>query len=190
VKFKDESKRLLIIDKTLDLVLLEGVAGLKMAKLAKEVGISPSTLYVYYKNKDALIISIFTDIIKEQTKISKKQLNTDLAYKIKLKTIWRQWLKFSVTNFKEMNFMEQVKQSPYLEKIPTQIITEKQGLSDTLFKVGKEQELLKNIDDEILTSIIGSMLKVSSELIIKNKISLNKKDTDMMFAFLWDAIKN
>ncbi len=190
MKLKDESKRLLIIDKTLDLVLLEGIAGVKMAKLAKEVGISPSTLYVYYKNKEALIISIFTDLMQEQTNISQKQLLADLPYKIKVKTIWLQWLKFSVTNFKEMNFLEQVKQSPYLEKIPTQIITEKQGLSDTLFREGKEQELVKNIDDEILIAIIGSMLEVTSKLIIENKISLNKKDTDMMFSFLWDAIKN
>jgi len=190
MKLKDESKRLLIIDKTLSLVLSEGIAGIKMAKLAKEVGISPSTLYVYYSSKQALIISLFTDLIKEQTIISKKQLASDLPYKIKLKTIWLQWLNFSISNFREMNFIEQVKQSPYFEKIPAQIKTDKQGVSTNLFKEGKEQQLLKNVDDKILIAIIGSMLKQTSELIVNKELTLKKKDTDMMFTFLWDAIKN
>ncbi|MCG8330482.1 MAG: TetR/AcrR family transcriptional regulator [Chitinophagales bacterium] len=51
MKQKDLHKESTIIEKTLDIV---SETGIKMSVLAKHVGVSPSTLYVYFETKEDL----------------------------------------------------------------------------------------------------------------------------------------
>lgn len=190
MKLKDESKKIAINQKTLDIVFEKGIAGIKMADLARNVGVSPSTLYVYYTSKEDLVISLFTELMEEQTSANRSQLALDLPYKLKLKKVWLHWLNFSINNFKEMNFIKQVKQSPYYDKVPSKVKEEKLGLSTELFNLGKEQEILKRIDNSILEGIVGALLMQTTTLILNKDLDLNEENTDMMFSLLWDAIKS
>ena len=67
MKLKDNNKEIAIIEQTLNIVYETGIAGVKMSKLAKQVGISPSTLYVYFETKENLIVSIGLKILKDIT---------------------------------------------------------------------------------------------------------------------------
>ena len=85
MRTKDEAKRRAIIDKTLDIVQEEGIAGLKMAVLARQVGIAPGTLYLYYRSKEALIVSIYTELFEEYSLTVYSQMAKDLPYKKRIK---------------------------------------------------------------------------------------------------------
>lgn len=190
MRVKDESKRLAIIESTLDIVFLKGFAGVKMATLAKEVGISVSTLYVYYKNKEDLIVSIAVELIERETKRSSQNITEDLPYKLKLKAMWIYWINFSINHSKEMNFLMQVKQSPYYDKVPLSVKETKNRMGTDLFEIGKKEGLIKNVTNEILESVMGAVLFKTVDLILNKQLQLNKKDTDLMFSFAWDAIKS
>ncbi|MDY8136028.1 TetR/AcrR family transcriptional regulator [Aquimarina sp. 2201CG5-10] len=190
MRVKDETKRLAIIDHTLAIVFEKGFAGIKMADLAKRIGISVSTLYVYYKNKEDLIVSIATELIEQGSKRSSKSITNDLPFKLKLKTMWLYWIDFSVNHNKEMSFIMQVKQSPYYDKVPEGVKETKNRLGKELLELGKSEGLIKNINNEILESIIGAVLFETVNLILNKKLELNQKDTDLMFSFVWDAIKS
>lgn len=190
VRVKDDSKREAIIKKTIDIVFEKGFAGVKMADLAKRVGISVSTLYVYYKNKEDLIVSISSELIKTVSEASSKELDHGLPYKLKMKAVWLYWVNYGINNTKEMSFINQVKQSPYYEKIPKSILEAKHKIGVELFELGKKEGLIKNVDNEILASIIGALLGEAVKLILNGKIKMNKKDSDIMFSFVWDAIKS
>ena len=56
MKLKDTAKKEAIVAETIDIVFRKGFSGIKMAELARLVGVSPSTLYVYYKSKEDLIV--------------------------------------------------------------------------------------------------------------------------------------
>ena len=190
VRVKDDSKRQTIIEKTIDIIFEQGFAGIKMSDLAKRVGISVSTLYVYYKSKDDLIVSISSELIATVSKTSTKELNDDLPYKLKMKAMWLYWINYGVNHTKEMSFINQVKQSPYYEKIPKSILEAKHRIGLELFELGKKEGLIKNIDNEVLASVISALLSETVKLILNGKIKMNKKDNDEMFSFVWDAIKN
>ena len=190
MRVKDETKRLAIIENTLDIVFDKGFAGVKMSTLAKRVGISVSTLYVYYENKEDLIVSIATELIARITKNSVQDITEDLPFKLKMKAMWLYWVNFSINNSKEMNFITQIKKSPYYDKIPTAVIETKNRLGIDLFELGKKEGLIRDIHNEILESIIGAILLETVNLILNKKIQLNKKDTDVMFSFAWNAIKS
>lgn len=189
MKPKDEHKRIAIRNKTLEIVLEKGIAGVKMADLAKRVGISPSTLYVYYKNKEDLIIAIFSELLTAEIENSRKEINDDLSYQSKIKSIWLHWLDFGINNFNEMNFIEQVKQSPYYEKAPETVRTIGYKLGGDLFDEGKNLAIIKNIDNQIIIMTMKSFLGQTIEMILKKELELNKRNTDLMFSLFWDAIK-
>ncbi|OUS02864.1 hypothetical protein A9Q86_02105 [Flavobacteriales bacterium 33_180_T64] len=190
VRVKDNAKRLAIIENTLDIVFEKGFAGIKMADLAKRVGISPSTLYVYYKSKEELVVSVFKELIKHKTAQSEKDIAKDLPYKLKLKALWLYWINVSINQSKEMNYINQIKQSPYYDLVPDDIKDIGYSVGFDLFDLGKSEGLIKNVDNEILATIMKALLMQTVTMIADNRISLDKKNSDLMFSFLWDAIKS
>ncbi len=190
MRVKDENKKRAIIQHTIDVIFEKGIAGVKMSSLARNVGVSPSTLYVYYKSKDALITSIFAEIMEKQTLVTRKKLKQEISFKLKLKEIWLQWLKYSIDNYKEMVFLRQVKQSPYFEKLSHKTKSDKIELGNDIFEEGKNQSAVKDVDSQILSAIVSAILHQGTALIISNELSFNKKDTDMLFDFVWDAVKS
>ncbi len=190
MKLKDESKRMAIVSKTIDIVFDKGFAGVKMAELARLVGVSPSTLYVYYKNKEDLIVSIAIALIKDVSSNSTNEVKEELPFKLKLKAVWYYWLDFSINHSKEMSFLQQVKQSPYYSLVPSEIKDEKAQMANSLLDLGKKEGLIKDVDNDILSAVIGSMLSETCKMILNKKLKLNKSDNDMMFSMLWDAIKS
>ncbi|WP_196884952.1 TetR/AcrR family transcriptional regulator [Aureivirga sp. CE67] len=190
MKLKDEEKRIRIKNETINIIFEKGFAGVKMAELARKVGISPSTLYVYYKNKEDLIVSICSELIKEQMKKSKQNMNENLSFKLQLKSIWLHWVNFGINNHKEMSFLTQVKQSPYYQKVPQDIRDDKMKAGIGLIEMGKEAKELKNIDTGIILGIIDAMLKQTIFFVTSKQLSIKEKDLNMMFDITWNAIKH
>jgi len=189
MKLKDEEKKKMIVQKTLDIVYLKGFSGVKMAELARLVGVSPSTLYVYYKNKEDLIISMCTELMNNQAEKSVSEIAPGIPYQLKLKKLWLFWVSFSINNAKEMSFLIQVKQSPYYDKVPEEVKMNKLKVGFELIDYGKQEGLIKDLDNEIIVAIMGAILTETVTLITNKKIKFNNKDLDMMFSLLWDAIK-
>ena len=190
MRLKDENKRIAIIDTTLDIVLEKGFAGVKMSTVAKKVGISVSTLYVYYANKEDLISSIATELIERVIIQSNQSFTHNLPFKLRLKSVWSYWVDFSINNRKEMNFITRVKQSPYYDKVPMAIKDIKSKLSIELFELGKQEGLIRNVDNEVLEAITRAILYETVELILTKKMTQNDEDMDLMFSFVWNAIKS
>ena len=59
MRLQDENKKAAIFHATIKLVNEIGFASASIAKIAN---VSPATIYIYYKNKDDLLVSIFVDI--------------------------------------------------------------------------------------------------------------------------------
>lgn len=190
MKLKDETKKASIRQATLNVVLKNGIAGVKMARIAKDVNLSVSTLYVYHKNKEELLTSIYLDIFRERLAISNTNESEGLSFVLRLNKKWLTSVNFSTKNYRELNFVEQMKRSPYYEKILRKIKAEKHLLFDSILEEGRNQKLIKNVDNQILMSIYIASVRETSKLIMNQRISNNKKDMDLMFSFFWDSIKS
>lgn len=55
---RDADKISLVRQKAIELIATHGLEGFSMNKLAKACGISVATLYIYYKDRDDLILKI------------------------------------------------------------------------------------------------------------------------------------
>ncbi len=190
MKVKDENKRTRIIEKSMDIVYTSGIAGVKMAQLAKMVGISPSTLYVYFKSKEELLASIYSELMVQDLDMTHIQSDLELPYKLKMKKLWLQWVNYAINNAKEMNFITQYKQSPYYDKLPEEIKMKNKKIAFELFDEGIKQGLIKDLDMTILSAVMMGMLDQTVQLVLLKKIKFNQENSDLMFSLTWDAIKS
>lgn len=189
MRTKDNKKKQAIIKHTLDLVMKEGIAGINMAKLAKRVKISPGTFYLYYKNKEDLIISIYSEFFEDSVTVAKEIMQRELPYRERIKKVWTYWITFNIENHKALNFYLQVRQSPYVHKLPPKTIEGLEDLGETMFQEGIQKEVIKNVSTTFLTSVIGSSVQQAASLILNKQAAMEGEDIEILFSFLWDAIK-
>src|SRR5690554_4621286 len=71
---KRSDKRKRILDGALKAFALKGFYNTKVSEIAQEAGVADGTIYLYFKNKDDLLISLFEDRMEWII----ERLNTDL----------------------------------------------------------------------------------------------------------------
>ena len=58
---KDDEKQKSIKEAVIKLILKEGFHGTSISKIAKEAGVSPATVYIYYENKEMMLQDIYLE---------------------------------------------------------------------------------------------------------------------------------
>lgn len=117
MRTRDLVKEELVRQKTVELVVEEGLDNFSVNKLAKACGISVATLYIYYKDKDDLIVKVAIEEAKKSSARMVKGLDPELSFAEGLKKQWKNRIK-EMKDFPEVvNFFEQVRASKYQEKV-------------------------------------------------------------------------
>ena len=63
MRIKDDNKKNAITKAVISLSNEIGFSNVSMSKIAKRAGVSSSTLYVYYENKDDMFSKVYADVI-------------------------------------------------------------------------------------------------------------------------------
>lgn len=117
MRTRDENKEQLVRQKALEILVKEGFDGFSMQKLAKAANVSPATLYIYFKDKDDLIVKIG---IEEGMKLKKGTLegfDPGMPFEEGLRHQWKSRSTFWINNPLSYELFELLRQSSYKEKI-------------------------------------------------------------------------
>ncbi len=113
MRTRDESKEKAIHDEALKLIVTQGFDGLSMHKLAKAAGVSPATIYIYYKDREDLIKQMAAKEIDNLLEASLKNFNPQMSFSEGLKIQWKNRSRYFMEHPLQMKFMEQIRYSPY-----------------------------------------------------------------------------
>lgn len=94
----------------------KGFDGFSMQKLAKAANVSPATLYIYFKDREDLILSIYAEVNQRMTDATLKNFNPDMHFEEGLKIQWINRARHSLQHAEEMQLLEQIRFSPLYEK--------------------------------------------------------------------------
>ena len=189
MKPKDINKEIAIVQQAIDIVSETGIAGIKMSKLAKRVGISPSTLYVYFETKEDLIVKIGFKILKKISETLQSVLNDSDSFEQKLKAKWTHMLQFRLDNAKEIYFMEQWMKSPFFDKSTFKQKGDKLKPKTNLYHEGRDLGIIKNLDDSMIHAIITGLAKQFVVLIKEGQLKMNKQTLELTYTIVFDALK-
>lgn len=116
MRTRDESKEEAIREKALEMIVEEGFDGLSMQKLAKAAGVSPATIYIYYKNREDLLHSLYHEVNATFAREALRDFDPELGLE---KGLWRQYknrMNFIQNYPHYFKFFEQFRNSPLITK--------------------------------------------------------------------------
>jgi TetR/AcrR family transcriptional repressor of multidrug resistance operon len=115
MRTRDEYKEQSLREKAVEMIVEVGFDGLSMQKLAKAAGISPATIYIYYKDREDLIVQVWIGEMERMMEATLKGFDPTMHFDEGLKTQWLNRAKFYIENPQSAHFMEQIKYSPYYD---------------------------------------------------------------------------
>lgn len=117
MRTRDADKESLVKEKAVEQIVQDGFQGFSMNKLAKACSISVATLYIYYKDKDDLIINIGREIGDRFFTAAIKDFSADMSFR---EGLWKQWqnrASFALSNPGDVACLEAIKHSPHAAEI-------------------------------------------------------------------------
>lgn len=117
MRTRDTDKEDLVRQKAIEMIVNEGLERFSMQKLAKAANISPATLYIYYKDREDLLLKLCMVVVDEMIAHSLKGFDPELPFAKGMELQWKNRLEYFMQYPVEMQFMEQVRYSPMYDKM-------------------------------------------------------------------------
>jgi AcrR family transcriptional regulator len=114
MRVRDENKEKIIREKAFEMIVKKGFDGFSMHKLAGAANVSPATLYIYYKNREDLLNSLYTYAHTKFQEISLLRFSPELSLADGLWLQWKNRLKFITEYPTYYSFIEQFRNSPLI----------------------------------------------------------------------------
>jgi len=144
MRTRDIDKELLVKEKAMELIVRQGLDGFSMNKLARECDISVATLYIYYQDKDDLIIRIALEEVEKMSLAVLKDFDPDAGFEEGLRQQWKNRSKHMLANPLAAQFLELLKSSNYHDRIFSGLVT---MFKDTMGRFMKNAVKRGEIDD-------------------------------------------
>jgi len=113
MRIRDIIKEQLVKDKAIEIIVQYGLEGFTMNKLAKACSISVGTPYIYYKDKDDLILKIVLEEGSKMEKTINKDFYPELTFEDGLRIQWRNRFHYMLENPMLGKFFDQIGSSSY-----------------------------------------------------------------------------
>lgn len=149
MRIRDEKKERLVKRKAIDLIARQGLNGFSMQKLARAARVSPATLYIYYKNKEDLLLKLGAEEGHRMTRATMEGFDPNMSFREGLKKQWENRAKFILSNPKENNVLEQLKLSSYGERIFSTIAGEFAEVMSRFARNAVKNRELKSLPVEV-----------------------------------------
>ncbi|HPN39797.1 MAG TPA: TetR/AcrR family transcriptional regulator [Melioribacteraceae bacterium] len=189
MRIKDESKQKAIINATVKLVNEIGFAACSVSKIADLANVSPATIYIYYKNKEDLLISTFIEIKKMLSETLLVNFDKNRPFRDILKTFWDNGFRFSAKYHDLYLYMEQFANSAFNDLVNHDEIDKHFAPFFEVLKRGIEQKVIKDVPFEMLTAFIFYPMMILANSKQCKNLTLNSETIDKAFSLAWDAIR-
>jgi Transcriptional regulator len=122
MRTRDPIKETSIRTHAIKMIVKNGLDGFSMQKLAKAASVSPATLYIYYKDRDDLILSLSMEIAKKLMETSLQNFHPKMSFADGLAVQWKNRLDFFLKYPDDMEFIEHIRYTPMYEKVQEMMV--------------------------------------------------------------------
>ncbi|MBR2793019.1 MAG: TetR/AcrR family transcriptional regulator [Solobacterium sp.] len=100
----------------ISLILKEGINGASVAKIAKEAGVSPATIYVYYDSKEDMLAEVFSEYAHSSYRYLSRYLCSDMSGEDLIETLIRSTYGYACEHEEIFSFVEQCSCCPTIQE--------------------------------------------------------------------------
>jgi AcrR family transcriptional regulator len=186
---RDEQKIQLIGEACMRLVLQNGFNSLRMSEVAKEAGIATGTLYIYFPDKQTLLIEVFRRT-KAQLADALFSFNAEGHdfYQI-FRNWWFNYSRYALQFPDRILFVEQFLHSGF---IPQSVIDETDQLFiplDAFLIHARESGLLIQLDTQLIKAQLMGPMNELIKLFNKRQDLLTENTIELIFHMAWNSVQ-
>ena len=186
---KCNDKRAALLKATLDLVNNNGFHDAPMSKIAQMAGVSPGTIYLYFRNKQDLINQLYIEVKSSFSRHAFKNYQEDLPVKKGFRIIWDNVADYQLDQVGEGLFLSQCDNTPIIDEE-----SRKEGLRHLkplldLWERGQKEGIIKPLSHFILYAYAVHPLAFLMKAQQQNNYHLSKEMLDDAFQSAWDSIR-
>lgn len=186
---KDENKNQAIFDSTIQLINEIGFADISMSKIAKRAGLSSATIYVYYENKEDLLVKLYVTVKEKLSQSMLLHIHEGMDTKELVSTFMKNALAFMIENKDWFLFLEQFSASPFMNRL---CLADTKPLFEPVFQYfvrGISKGDLKPVTPDLLLSYCYFPLVRLAKTYHDDQLSTPLEDEfELLFSLSWDAI--
>jgi Transcriptional regulator len=186
MRIKDDNKKDAIFEATIALLNEIGFADITMSKIGKRAGVSSSTIYVYFENKEDMLKKVYLDVEQKLSAAISRGIQEDTPMQQVVKQLVKNVLTFVLENKQYFLFSEQFSNSPFVDKEDAYRMF--QPLIN-VFENGKRQGLLKQANTELLVAYCYQPIAQVAKGALKRNIRISEEDIQQIIQISWDGIK-
>jgi AcrR family transcriptional regulator len=190
VKPKDEGKIEEIFAATLALVKEQGLAGITMSMIARKAGFATGTVYIYFSNKEELIVKLFDKCATHYTRDYFAGYDPAAPFKVAFRTIWMNMLRYSIEHFDELVFIEQCFHSPFISEDTRKETKDRMLPWRELIERGKKEKLIKQVDATWIMLFVRGSVRDLVKHCNYNNLKITAEFKEAMFGMCWDGIRD
>jgi AcrR family transcriptional regulator len=186
---KDNNKKEAIVNAIIQQINEIGFVNVSMSKIAKAAGVSASTLYIYYENKEDMIQEVYADVKTQMLIDCSMKLTSEVPVKQSIMQFCENILLFLKNRGDYFVFLEQASNSPLLKSLSVKDFDTSSRPVYNVFEKGISEGILKQTHPNLL---IGFCMYPISQIYKENlnsKQDINQVDFNEVFQMCWDAIK-
>ncbi|GGH23592.1 TetR/AcrR family transcriptional regulator [Mucilaginibacter phyllosphaerae] len=116
MRVRNPDKVQLVKQKAIELIVKDGFEGFSMNKLAKACSISVATLYIYYKDRDDLILNVAMEEGEMMAKAMINGFDPNMHFEQGLRRQWQNRYQYMMDNPVMNTFFDQLRTSSYQDK--------------------------------------------------------------------------
>ena len=189
MRTKDEEKKQALFEATVKTVNDIGFAASSVSKIAREASVSSSTLYVYHKNKEELLISTYIEIKRKISRALLGNFDETLPLRDILRRAWYNMYVWISENQAYYDYVEQFASSPFRARVNHDDLDRYFLPVFQVLEKGIEQKIIKNIKRPLLSAFMFHPLTRLVAVQWCQGVELDENDIETAFAMAWDAIR-
>ena len=142
MRLKDENKEVIIRQQAIKMIVEKGFDGLSMQKLALAAKISPSTIYVYFKNREDMVNQLYIEVHGRLERDALAGFHANLSFAEGLWLQWKNRLMNILKNPLEYQFHEQFRNSPLIHHNDIQAAVFRKAMTDFVRNAVVNKEIM------------------------------------------------
>ncbi|WP_341841168.1 TetR/AcrR family transcriptional regulator [Chitinophaga caseinilytica] len=120
---RDENKICEIHKQAIEMIVREGLDGFGVNKLARAAGVSPATIYIYFKDREDLILQVTYRVADTMLAESLQDFDPDMHFEEGLRKQWQNRANHFMKHQLDVEFLEKMRYSHLYNKVSGKIYT-------------------------------------------------------------------
>ncbi len=188
MRYKDDNKKENIFHATIDLINEIGFSEISMSKIAKKAGVSASTIYIYFENKEDMINKLYLTIKQKMIEEIFKGVEGVPSIKAGFELALGNFVNFILNHENYFLFSEQFVNAPMIKHLKDQ---DQKNLFQPvweLFERGKAQGIFKPVSTELLIEFSYAPMIQLIKKHYSGEFNFDQQQINNVVAIIWDGI--